>query len=308
MPRIARMIPEDKTVYHVMSRTALNDYPFGNVEKEELVEIIKRFSKIYFVDVLGFCAMSTHFHLLIEMNPGSAYPDKEIIKRYALLYGEDSEIPEDSIPNLRKRFSSLSYFMKDIKQTFSRYYNKLHNRRGTLWGERFKSVIVEKGETLINCLAYIDLNPVRAGLVERPDDYRWNSLGYHMQTDNKDGFLSLDFGLKEFGVIGTKERLRRYRRYVYEAGAINKPNNPGAKTIDEKIVEKERKKNFEVTRIDRFKNKTRYFTDSGIIGTKEFVSSHYERFKDIFISKNEKKPKPIKGLDGLYSLKRLAEI
>jgi hypothetical protein len=39
-------------------------------------------------------------------------------------------------------------------------------------------VIVEKGETLINCLAYIDLNPLRAGLVERPEDYRWNSLGY----------------------------------------------------------------------------------------------------------------------------------
>jgi putative transposase len=59
-------------------------------------------------------------------------------------------------------------------------------------------VIVEKGETLINCLAYIDLNPLRAGLVDRPEDYRWNSLGYHVQTGNKDNFLSLDFGLIEF--------------------------------------------------------------------------------------------------------------
>ncbi|MDM8517811.1 hypothetical protein QUF76_16570 [Desulfobacterales bacterium HSG16] len=49
--------------------------------------------------------------------------------------------------------------MKDIKQSFSRYYNKLHNRKGTLWGERFKSVIVEEGQTLINCLAYIDVIP-----------------------------------------------------------------------------------------------------------------------------------------------------
>jgi putative transposase len=65
-------------------------------------------------------------------------------------------------------------------------------------GDRFKSVIVEKGETLINCLAYIDLNPLRAGLVDRPEDYRWNSLGYHVQTGNKDNFLSLDFGLIEF--------------------------------------------------------------------------------------------------------------
>jgi hypothetical protein len=52
---------------------------------------------------------------------------------------------------------------------------------------------------------------------------------------------------------------------------------------------------------------TRYFSDSGIIGTNEFVSINYQRFKHIFQSKHEKKPKPIKGLDGVYSLKRLAE-
>ncbi len=90
------------------------------------------------------------------------------------------------------------------EQTFSRYYNKLHDRRGTLWGERFKSLIVENGETLINCLAYVELNAVRAGIVERPEDYRWCSLGYHIQTGNRDDFLSLDFGLTEFGPSGIR--------------------------------------------------------------------------------------------------------
>jgi len=61
-----------------------------------------------------------------------------------------------------------------------------------------KVSLVDKGETLINCLAYIDLNPLRAGIVSRPEDYRWNSLGYHVQTNNRDNFLSTDFGLKEF--------------------------------------------------------------------------------------------------------------
>jgi hypothetical protein len=60
-------------------------------------------------------------------------------------------------------------------------------------------VIVENGETLVNCLAYIDLNPMRAGMGKRPEDYRWISLGYHFQTNNKDNFLSTDFGMKEFG-------------------------------------------------------------------------------------------------------------
>ena len=53
--------------------------------------------------------------------------------------------------------------------------------------------------------------------------------------------------------------------------------------------------------------RTRYFTDSGIIGTKEFVSINYQRFKGVFMSKREKIPRRVAGLDGVYSLKRLAE-
>ncbi|MGB9436559.1 MAG: hypothetical protein WCB15_01350, partial [Desulfobacterales bacterium] len=73
--------------------------------------------------------------------------------------------------------------------------------------------------------------------MERPEDYRWNSLGYHVQTGNKDKFLSLDFGLKEFGVVDTEERLKRYRQYVYEAGALDHPGKGQARVIDNDIVE-----------------------------------------------------------------------
>jgi putative transposase len=52
----------------------------------------------------------------------------------------------------------------------------------------------------------------------------------------------------------------------------------------------------------------RYFTDLGIIGSKEFVATNYRRFKDLLHSKREKKPKAVKGLDGMYSLKRLSEL
>ena len=182
----------------------------------------------------------------------------------------------------------------------------MHNRRGTLWGERFKSVIVQNGETLVHCLAYIDLNSVRAGIVKRPEDYRWSSIGYHAQTDNKDEFLSLNFGLVEFGNMDNKERFRQYRRYLYEAGAIPKSDGMSKRVIDKQILEKERANNFEISTAHRFINKSRYFTDSGIIGSKEFVSENYQRFKHIFHSKHEKKPKPVKGINGLYSLKRLS--
>ena len=152
------------------------------------------------------------------------------------------------------------------------------------------------------------MNPLRAGIVDRPEDYRWNSLGYHVQTENKDNFLSTDFGLKEFNIKNRKERIRQYRRYVYEAGTLNRPDKMQAQVIDAKVVSKERKKNSEIGRISRFRHRTRYFTESGIIGSKEFVAENYRRFRHLFHSKHEKKPKPIKGLDGMYSLKRLSEL
>ena len=256
--------------------------------------------------------------------PEYKFTDDDIKKRYVNFYGDDRIFADGLIPSLRVKLSSLSEFVREIKVGFARYYNKKHNRRGYFWGDRFKSVIVDKGETLINCLAYIDLNPLRAGIVSRPEDYRWNSLGYHIQTNNRDNFLSTDFGLKEFNVKSKKERIRRYRRYVYEAGAVNRPergktpekyaplsqvNSTGqAKVIGDKILKKERKRGFELSRNDRFRYRTCYFTDSGVIGSKEFVSKTYMRFKHHFFSKNEKQPKPIKCLEGMYSLKRLFEV
>jgi hypothetical protein len=242
------------------------------------------------------------------MIPEDRFADDEIQKRVEAFYGDSRAFSKGQLPYFRQKLSSLSEFLREIKVGFARYYNRRHNRRGYFWGDRFKSVIVDKGETLVNCLAYIDLNPLRAGLVDRPEDYRWNSLGYHLQTENKDQFLSTDFGLEEFNVKSKKERIRRYRRYVYEAGAIDRPDKMQAGVIDAKVVAKERKKDFEISRIIRFRYRTRYFTDSGIIGSKEFVAENYQRFKHLFYSKHEKKPKPIKGLEGMYSLKRLSEI
>jgi hypothetical protein len=129
-----------------------------------------------------------------------------------------------------------------------------------------------------------------------------------LQSGNRDKFLSTDFGLKEFNVRNEKERIRRYRRYVHEAGTVNRPEKGKIKVIGDRILEKERKWEFELSRSDRFRYRTRYFTDSGIIGSKEFVAENYQRFKHLFHSKHEKKPKPIKGLDGMYALKRLSEV
>lgn len=250
--------------------------------------------------------MGNHFHLVVRMHPGEGYSDTEIRRRYSSYYRDDDRRDEPlpgQITMFRHKWEQLSEFMKEIKQTFSRYYNKSHKRRGFFWSDRFKSVLVEDGETLINCLAYVDLNPIRAGLVECPDDYRWNSLGYHQQTGNKNHFLSLDFGLIGAEKMDEKKRLSRYRSFVYGVGSIKTEKG---KNIAPDIVFRETAKKFSSTMSDRFLSRTRYFTDSGIIGSKEFVRQLWLKLK-AEEDNPDKKPVQVLGLQGMFSLKRLSE-
>ena len=306
MARIPRLLVKgEDTIYHIISRTALPGYVLGDVERDYLLGLIKSLSGIFFVDVFGFSIMGNHFHLLIKMNASEGYASEEVKRKLALFRNCDEELIAGSqLPFFRDKFSNLSEFLKELKQRFSRYYNKLHERRGYFWGDRFKSVIVENGDTLINCLAYIDLNPIRAGLASIPEDYRWCSMGYHAQDGNNDGFLSTDFGLSSYGEMTEVERLTDYREFLYEKGAIE--TSKGL-TIDDSIIKKERDKDYKLTIVDRLRFKTRFFTDSGIIGTRGFVSRYYEMFKCCFNTTGRKEPKKISGLDGIYSLKRLVD-
>ncbi|VVS95635.1 transposase [Desulfoluna spongiiphila] len=307
MPRIPRLVvtdPGQKTAYHVISRTALDGLPFGKIEKDKLLSIIQRLSAVYVVDVLGFAVMGNHFHLLVEVSPGSMVSDDEVKRRFQLLYGKDMEFPDGLLNDYRERFCSLSAYVKDIKQRFSHYYNKRKNRRGTLWGERFKSVIVQQGNSLIHCLAYIDLNPLRAGIVKRPEDYRWCSIGYHLQTGNNGDFLSLDLGLEDSGTADPLTRLKEYRTFLYKVGSVEKK---GKATLSKQVFDEEAANGFELARVRRFRFRTRYFTDSGIIGSKAFVETTYGSFREKFHATRDKVPKRVKGIEGMYSLKRLAD-
>ena len=303
MPRTSRLlIPDQATVYHIMSRSALPGLPLGDTEKDHLTFLIKRLSRLYFTEILGFCCMGNHFHLLVRMLPEENFIDAELQQRHEAFFGDQKRFCQGHIPFYRLKYASLSEFIKELKQSFSRWYNRRTDRRGFFWSERFKSVIVEKGETLINCLAYIDLNPVRAGIVAKPEDYRWSSLGCHVQQGDSDGFLSLDFGLNESGQIDPAERLRRYRQYVYEVGELE--TGHGAH-ITLETDEKERRKGYKLTRKERFLYRSRYFTDSAVIGSREFVLQSFQRFRAALNITRERQPKRINGLDGMYSLKRL---
>lgn len=153
--------------------------------------------------VLSYCVMSNHFHLLLEMPPmaKSGLNDEVLLQRLSGLYSEAfvtgvaaeltearmavaTETGDDGatrVAEIHARFTyrmhDLSEFMKGLLIRFTRWFNRVHSRKGTLWEERFKSVIVESGVAARTMAAYIDLNPVRAGMVKDPADYRWSSYG-----------------------------------------------------------------------------------------------------------------------------------
>ncbi len=108
-------VPDEQAVYHVMSRTALGDYPLGDVEKNYLVSIIKKLSRLYYAEVLGFCIMGNHFHLLVRMFPEGNISDTEIRQRFESYYGEERKFSQGHIPFYRQMWGGLSEFVKEIK-------------------------------------------------------------------------------------------------------------------------------------------------------------------------------------------------
>jgi len=158
------------------------------------------------VEILTWCCLSNHFHLLIRISKPAADELRENLRlnsaafadHLKLLYtrseadgivaeieklrteghGKDADAV---IARFLARIGNVSIFTKELKQRFSIWYNQNHNRTGTLWSGRFRSVLVENSpQSLRTVAAYIDLNPVRAGIVNDPAHYRWCGYGQAM--------------------------------------------------------------------------------------------------------------------------------
>ena len=96
--------------------------------------------------------------------------------------------------------------------------------------------------------------------------------------------------------------MQKYRQFVYETGAVDTGKG---KPMAPKIVKKERKKNFELKRFELFCYRTRYFSDAGILGSKEFVQEVFDQVKHLLTSKDERKFTCRAAAKGVYSMKRL---
>jgi REP element-mobilizing transposase RayT len=194
--------PEKPAIYHCISRVVDRRFVLGDDEREKFRTFMRMQEKFSGCRVLSYCVMSNHFHLLLEVPPmpEGGLSDAELLQRLAATSSEAfvAEVARELaearktvaegrgeeavlVGRIHARFTyrmhNLSEFMKALLIRFTRWFNRRHERCGTLWEERFKSVIVESGTAARTVAAYIDLNPVRAGLVDDPADYRWSGYG-----------------------------------------------------------------------------------------------------------------------------------
>ncbi|MCC5839834.1 MAG: hypothetical protein JJT96_06905 [Opitutales bacterium] len=151
------------------------------------------------MEVLTYCFMANHFHIFVRLDPKETerLDDAGLVGRFRALYGgtrcaslgldaDDLEAilakngdPAEGIRRrLKARMGDVSVFMREVKTRFTLWYNRKRGTVGTFWAERFRSVIVEadtKAQRMV--AAYIDLNPVRAGLVEDAGAYGFSGFG-----------------------------------------------------------------------------------------------------------------------------------
>lgn len=165
--------------YHITTRgVGRQNIFFEESDRQIFLEILKKLSKRWGLIIHGYCLMSNHYHLEVEVPEGN-----------------------------------LSRSMQWLNQVYAGHVNRTRDRVGHLFQGRFKSVLVE-AETYLHVLTrYIHLNPVRAGIVKRPSEYKWSSYRIYLGLENRPVWLEVSKTLDKFGKFKKEQRIR-YKEYV----------------------------------------------------------------------------------------------
>ena len=328
--------------YHVMSRTCGGTVFFDDVEKEALRRLLWKMSEFCGLRLLTYCVMGNHFHALVQVPVKEEWMrqfegadgEKRLFEHLGLLYSRAflAEL-RDEIAHLRKdgreaavaerlgeftrRLCDLSIFVKEVKERFSRWYNKRHERKGTLWMDRFKSVLVEGGhrddspDALRTMAAYIELNPVRAKLVEDPAEYRWSGYGEAMggsRRARRSLCVIVGVGVDAWANRGAAA----YRMWLYADGQeVRDRQRPDTVVRHGVAMEKRRevlKAQGRMSRAELIRLRVRYFSDGVVIGSRGFVEGVFERARERFSPRRKSGARAIRALsdeEALYSLRDL---
>lgn len=297
----ARIKGDGECFYHLVSRTAYQEFKFGDEAKSMFVSMLMRVAFFSGVEVLNYCVMSNHFHILAHVLPKRDLSDAELLARIEALYGSaNTEILRERWSSFRKRswlkklaqeqaaytrrMWDVSIFMKCLKQRFSIWYRH-HDKMfaGTLWEGRFRSVIVEDSPAALSAVsAYIDLNPMRAGMVGDPRDYKWCGYGAALAGNvaAKRGLARVfkpDADAKDFAAV-----LAPYREMLYARGCAAVKGNP---------AESEKRGKAPLPLLLR--GRLRHFIDGVFFGSPDFVEREFLKHRDRFSEKRRNGARPI---------------
>ncbi|MBK5273494.1 MAG: transposase [Desulfuromonadales bacterium] len=165
--------------YHVTSRgNEQKDVFKSQRDREKFLEYLASATERYGAVIHAYCLMSNHFHLLMETPEGN-----------------------------------LSQIMRHINGAYTIYFNIKRKRAGHLFQGRFKAILVEADEYLTELSRYIHLNPVRIGIVEKPEEYQWSSYRSYTGHNNPPEWLRTGFILGCFAQQATDAQ-KKYRTFV----------------------------------------------------------------------------------------------
>jgi REP element-mobilizing transposase RayT len=320
--RTARIKVESGGYYHCMSRVIEKRHILGRVEKEVFRRMMRKVEGFCGVTILTYSVMGNHFHILVYVPEREEITDDELIRRMRILYSKNlvdeyqAELKEARVQgheayarHLRNKYLyrmyDVSQFMKTLKQRFSMWYNRNNDRRGTLWEERFKSILVEGTENALLMMAsYIDLNAVRTGEVDDPRDYRYCGYGEAVagsksaRTGLGMVMLSLDSASTVWRQVGHK-----YRRLLYMRGEKTRAK-PGFSYAQIQQVLREGGK---LSAAQVLRCKVRYFSDGVVLGSREFVEDVFRHHREQFGLKRITGARPMKygKWEGLCTMRDL---
>ena len=291
-----------------MSRTVNGERLLDDVAKEVLRKQLWQISDYCGLEIITYAIMSNHFHVLVRVPQKPAVTDAELVRRFRILYPKPTKYQTARFDVIQSQLKSngdaakewrnqqlammgdLSQFMKLVKQRFSVWYNRSHQRYGTLWAERFKSVLVEATSGVMRTMAaYIDLNPVRAGSVNDPKDYRFcgyaEAVAGHKPAQQ--GIVQLIEGGRKHGWDWTQDA---YRETLFGKGSA--PKEYGAK-IDDAAMQRVIKAKGRLPLHQVLRCRVRYFSDGAVLGGHAFVQEHLGTYQRLTGKRTRTAPRPV---------------
>ena len=212
-PRKALVSLDSTRYYHVMSRCVRRAFLCGihkdsgnNYEhRREWIEArIHLLSSIFAIDVCAYAVMSNHYHIVVRLSPEQIQDasDQEVCRRWqclfkgSLLFQQHCEgkplkdfeqvVVDAEIAVYRQRLCDLGWFMKCLNEPLARIANKEDGCKGHFWEHRYKSQALCTDEALLSCMAYVDLNPIRAAMADTPERSDHTSIQHRLnQLQNK---------------------------------------------------------------------------------------------------------------------------